>query len=77
MTQLTFRALGREPLTGAVKNPNAKLGTVAARVAARLGVAGTFECLNHQTSEVIDPETPLADLPENSEILLAPELTPA
>ena len=72
---LTFRTPGREPLTGRVKNPSAKLGAVAAKVAARFGIAGTFECIGKQ-GEALDPETPLSDLPEE-EITLASELTPA
>ena len=73
--QVTFRALGREPVTGTVKNADAPLGKVAAKVAATLGIAGTFECLD-TNSEVISPETRLADLPDG-EITLASELTPA
>lgn len=74
-TSITFRAPGREPLTGVVKNPSAKIGAVAARVALKMGLAGGFECLTRE-SEAIDPETPLADLPD-TEITLASELTPA
>ena len=75
---LTFRVMGnRDPLTGVVKNPNATLGQVAAKVARKLGIAGTFECLNRE-SEVLLPDTKLADLPDaDSEITLASELTPA
>jgi hypothetical protein len=75
---LTFRVMGsRDPLTGKVKNPNATLGQVAAKVARKLGIAGTFECLNRK-SEVLLPETKLADLPDgDTEITLASDLTPA
>ena len=76
--KLTFRVMGnRDPLTGVVRNPNATLGQVAAKVARKLGIAGTFECLNGK-SEVLSPEIKLADLPDaDSEITLASELTPA
>ena len=73
--QITFRALGREPLTGVVRNPDAKLGAVAAKIATKLGLAGVFECINTR-EEVISPDTRLADLPD-TEITLASELTPA
>ena len=73
--QLTFRVLGHEPLTGTVKNPDAQLGKIAANVAAKLGIAGTFECLD-RNSETLSPEMRLADLPDD-EITLASDLTPA
>ena len=72
---VTFRAFGRKPLTGSVKNPNARLGDVAPRIAAHMGLGGTFECLN-KASEAIDPQTRLVDLPDG-EITLSPDLTPA
>jgi hypothetical protein len=74
--KLTFRVHGRDPLQGTVKNGNARLGEVAARIAKRLSLAGTLECLNRK-GEVLSPECRLADLPNNEEIVLAPELTPA
>ena len=75
--RLTFRALGSDPVTGVVKNPQATLGTVAATAAARIGLAGTYECLT-ATNEVLSPETPLGDLPDEvTDITLASELTPA
>lgn len=73
--QLTFRVLGGEPITGTVKNPDATLGKVAAKVAAKLGIAGAFECLNAK-QDTISPQTRLADLPDE-EITLASDLTPA
>jgi hypothetical protein len=72
---LTFRVLGREPVSGRVKDPQATLGEVSQHVAARLGIAGAFECLDSKNRE-LSPETRLADLPEE-EITLATELTPA
>jgi len=76
--KITFRALGRAPVTGVVRNPEALLGTVAAKVASRLGIAGSFEILDDR-SEVLSPQTPLKDLPEReeAEYTLASELTPA
>jgi len=74
---LTFRVPGRrKPLTGVVKNPNATLGSVASKVASKMGLAGTFEMLT-QANETLSPETPLQDLPDDQEITLAAELTPA
>ena len=73
--QLTFRTLGQEPVTGWVNNPDATLGSVAVKVAANSGIAGTFECLD-QKGQVLSPQTRLADLPDE-EITLASELTPA
>ena len=73
--QLTFHVRGREPLTGVMKNPDAPLGKVAAKLAAKLGIAGTFECLD-RNERTISPETRLADLPDD-EITLASDLTPA
>lgn len=72
---VTFRAPGRQPQSGWVKNPQAKLGVVARKFAARLGIAGTYECLG-PNGEAISPETPLSDL-SSEEITLASELTPA
>ena len=73
---LTFRTVGNQSLNGVVKNPNATLGTIAAKAARHLGLAGTFECLDRE-SRVLNPDTPLADLPADEEITLASELTPA
>jgi len=73
---LKFRTPSGEHIAGRVKNPDATLGTTAARIAARLGIAGTFECIGAD-NHVISPETRLADLPDEAEITLAAELTPA
>jgi len=59
-----------------VRNPDAALGRVAAKAAAKFGIAGTFECLNAR-GDVLSPETRLADLPDEETITLASELTPA
>jgi hypothetical protein len=75
-SSLTFRVLGREPITGRIKNPEARLGDVAERLARRENIAGTFECLNRE-GQVLSPDCRLADLPTDEEITLAPELTPA
>jgi hypothetical protein len=74
--RLTFRALGRKPITGRVRNPDARLGDVAARVANRVGIAGAFEALDPR-GRVISPDTPLDDLPEDEPVTLASDLTPA
>ena len=74
---LTFRALGRDAVTGVVKNPHATLGRAATKAARYFEIAGTFECLNSE-NEVLSPETRLEDLPKDlTEITLASELTPA
>jgi hypothetical protein len=74
---LTFRVPGRsKPLTGVVKNPKATLGAIASKVAAKMGLAGTFEMLT-ESNDVLSPETPLADLPQDQAITLAAEFTPA
>jgi hypothetical protein len=54
------------------------VGALASSVAARLGLAGTFEMIN-QKGTVLRPETPLADLDpaDSTDITLAPSLTPA
>ena len=72
---LRFRTVDGKTLTGEVKNPNGTLGNTAAKVAAKFGIAGTFECLNPDNKPV-SPETRLADLPDE-EITLSSELTPA
>ena len=72
---LTFRTVGGRSFTGTVKNPAATVGSVAGRLAARAGLAGTFELVNTQ-GITLDPSTRLEDLPEG-EITLASELTPA
>lgn len=72
---MTFRVPGREPLKGVIKNPDATLGKVAASVAQRQGLAGTYECLSRD-GESLSPDMRLADLPDD-EITLASDLTPA
>lgn len=75
MKKLTFRAVGCKPVSGRVKNPDATLGQVSAKVAAKLGIAGVFECLD-QKDNTLSPDTRLADLPVE-EITLSSDLTPA
>ena len=72
---LTFRTVGGRSFTGTVKNPSASVGSVASRLAARAGLAGTFELVDNK-GLTLDPSTRLEDLPD-SEITLASELTPA
>jgi hypothetical protein len=67
--------MGQKPLKGKVKDPDATLGEVAAVAAARLKIAGAFECLNAK-EETLSPEMRLADFPED-DITLASNLTPA
>ena len=76
MKTLKFRTLGGRTFTGAVKNPSAKLGTVASRLAARAGLSGTFELVNRR-GVTLNPDTELKNLPENEEVIMASELTPA
>lgn len=77
MDTLKFRIPGRaDPLVGVVKNPGATLGSIASKVASKMGLAGTFEMLTPD-SKPLSPDTPLADLPADQEITLAAELTPA
>lgn len=73
---LSFKVMGREPLSGVVRNPNATIGSVAPRIAERLGIAGTFEVLDGK-GQTLSPLTRLADLPDKEELTLASELTPA
>jgi hypothetical protein len=73
--KLTFRALGCKPISGLVKNPDATLGQVSAKVAAKMGIAGVFECLDPKDN-TLSPYTRLADLPDE-EITLSTDLTPA
>ena len=76
MKTLTFRTLGGRAMTGAVKNPQATVGDVAGRLAAQMGLAGTFELIDKQGA-TLDPHTPLENLPENEDVTLASELTTA
>jgi len=75
--QVTFRLLGggREPITGRVRNMDATLGSIVARAASKLGLAGAVEALD-RNGEVLPSDTRLADLPDQ-EITLASDLTPA
>ena len=73
--RLTFRTNGRPPLSCFVNNPKASLGSVAAKAASKLNVAGAFEILDSKQDR-LSPETHLEDLPE-SDITLSPNLTPA
>jgi hypothetical protein len=73
---LQFKTVQGEPVTGTVVNPDATIGSLAPRIAQRLGIAGTFEVLD-ANSRVLNPQTRLADLPDGAELTLASELTPA
>jgi len=75
--RLRFHLLGDAGAvqTALVKNPDATIGSVSSKVAARLGIAGTFESLR-KNGEAIAPDTRLADLPE-PDVYLASDLTPA
>jgi hypothetical protein len=73
---LSFKVMGREPLSGVVRNPDATIGSVAPKIAERLGIAGTFEVLDAK-GQTLSPSTRLADLPDKEELTLASELTPA
>jgi len=73
---LSFTVTGREPLSGVVRNPDATIGSIAPKIAERLGIAGTFEVLDREGVPV-SPLTRLADLPDKEELTLASELTPA
>jgi hypothetical protein len=73
---LSFKVMGREPLSGVVRNPEATIGSVAPKIAERLGIAGTFEVLDAK-GQTVNPSMKLADLPDKEELTLASELTPA
>jgi hypothetical protein len=75
MKTVTFKMPGGRTITGQVKNPQATLGAVAGRLAARHGLAGTFELVN-KDGVTLDPNTQLESLPDE-EVTLASELTPA
>jgi hypothetical protein len=72
---IRFRTLNGRTFRGAVKKPSARLGPVAARIAARAGLAGTFEMVG-KNGATLDPCTELKDLPDE-EITLVSELSPA
>lgn len=73
---ITFKTLDGRAFTGAVKNPAATLGSVASRIAAKAGLAGSFETVD-KNGVTLDPNLTLADLPQGEEVTLASELTPA
>lgn len=77
--RLTFEVEGREPQSGFVRNPDATLGSVAAQVASRVGLAGTFQCLREDGNgeTLLSPDTPLSELPSETAIRLSPQYTPA
>ena len=72
---LVFKTLDGRRLKGTVKNPQATLGAVASRLAAKAGLAGTFEMVD-KNGLTLDPNIKLADV-QTDEITLASELTPA
>ena len=76
MKTLTFRTLGGKTFSGKVKSPGATVGSVASRLAAKAGLAGTFELVNEE-GVTLDPNTKLEDLPDGETITMASELTPA
>ena len=71
--QITFRAPGRQPVTGVVRNPQATLGVASRAVAEKFGFAGGYEAV--VDGQVVPLDTPLADLP--ADLMLVPDLTPA
>jgi len=73
---LSFRVLGQAPRSGKVRNPDATVGSVAARYARSAGIAGSFDVLD-KNGQAVMPETRLADLPQDAELTLASEFTPA
>jgi hypothetical protein len=73
---LSFKTVQGEPISGIIKNPEATIGSLAPKIAQRLGIAGTFEVLD-ASSQTLSPQTRLADLPDGAELTLASELTPA
>jgi hypothetical protein len=76
MQTLQFRTLDGRCYRGTVKKPSARLGSVAAKIAARAGLAGTFEMIR-PSGATLDPNTELKDLPQEEDITLVSELTPA
>ena len=74
--KITFSVVGSDvSRSGYVMNGRATLGSVAARVARSMGLAGGFQCLTPE-SELLSPETPLEDLPTEDVRLIA-DHTPA
>ena len=70
MKTLSFKTLAGKTVKGQVKNAQATLGEVASRVAAREGLAGSFELVNKRGA-TLDPLTTLDDLPDGEEVVLA------
>ena len=58
---LTFQTLDGRQFKGTVKNPQATLGAVASRLAARVGLAGSFEMVD-KNGLTLDPNIKLADV---------------
>lgn len=83
MKKVNFRTLddvvhGRgRVFTGNVKNPAATVGSIASRIAAKAGLAGGFEIVEAKSGKTISPDVQLKDIPDNAELALAPEFTPA
>jgi hypothetical protein len=73
--RIRFRTLSGKCFQGAIKKPSARLGRVAAKIAARAGLAGTFEMVA-KNGATLDPRMELKDLPDE-EITLVSELGPA
>jgi len=73
---ISFRTLDGRVFKGNILNPAATLGATASRVAAKAGMAGSFETLDEK-GVTLDPNMTLADLPQGAEVTLASELTPA
>jgi len=76
MQTLHLKTLNGRRFRAAVKKPSARLGNVAARIAARAGLSGSFEMVS-KSGATLDPNTELKDIPDDEEITLASELTPA
>ncbi len=76
MQTLCLKTLNGRRFRATVKKPSARLGHVAARIAARAGLSGTFEMIS-KDGTAMDPNTELKNISEEEEITLASELTPA
>ena len=76
MQTLQFKTLEGRSFRGVVKKPTARLGSVAAKIATRAGMAGAFEMVS-ASGATLDPNTELKDLPQDEDITLVSELTPA
>ncbi len=73
---LTFRTIGGRDHRCRVRNGQATVGRVAAALAMREGLAGTYEVLNRE-ERTLDPEMKLDDLPDGEVLTVSSELTPA